>query len=66
MEANTLRKFYYPTEVWKDSKSMKIKKDNFSARLGIDYSISPKASIGAIYSGFFADNDEKIGEKQIF
>ena len=50
---------YYPTEVWKDSKSMKIKKDNFSARLGIDYSISPKASIGAIYSGFFADNDEK-------
>ncbi|MRI64589.1 hypothetical protein EDM00_11425 [Ornithobacterium rhinotracheale] len=48
-----LEKFqiFYPNGVWMDTIVAKEKKDFISGRIGIDYQITKKSSIGFLYSG---------------
>lgn len=47
----------YPDATWKTTIDMKNKKDMISGRLGIDYKLSDKSTVGILYAGSFADND---------
>ncbi len=50
---------YYPNQTWKDTIVNKGARDYFSAKLGVDYQISPKASVGFLYSGSYRKPDSK-------
>ncbi len=53
----TRSEYYYPTETWLGTQETKTHQDYLSARLGIDYDLTERASIGGIYSGFFSERD---------
>lgn len=44
---------YYPTEYWYEPKNVRYKKNKIIGRLGIDYQLTNKASVGGIYSGYY-------------
>lgn len=50
-------KVYYPNAFWNDEVNIKNKEDYVSGRLGIDYDLTPKATLGILYSGKVADPD---------
>lgn len=56
METET--EIYYPEETWKGLLKSKTKTDNVSTHVGLDYRLTPKASIGLFYSGILNDHDE--------
>ncbi|MBS9774079.1 MAG: TonB-dependent receptor [Tenacibaculum sp.] len=50
---------YYPNGVWKNTIISKNTEDYLSAKFGVDYKLTPKASIGFLYSGNYRTPDEK-------
>ncbi len=52
-------KFYYPTGLWNDTLVMKNKRDYVSAKFGVDYQLTSKASIGVLFLGNYSKPDEK-------
>lgn len=50
---------YYPNQTWKDTIINKEAEDYLSAKLGVDYQVSPKASIGFLYSGNYQEPNSK-------
>lgn len=48
---------FYPVEKWEDNTQEKEFPNRWTARLGVDYRLSPKATVGAVYSGNFKNNN---------
>ena len=60
----TRSEYYYPSETWLGTQETKTHQDYLSARLGIDYDLTERASIGGIYSGSSASETTLLGERQ--